>query len=89
MLVSVEFCGEEFGFGCGVFCSYGARFSFENVVIRMAKMRCPDIKLSETNRAFDIRTKWPKKCCKLSGEKARFFADRVSQKEAYRSTYYM
>lgn len=52
MLASVEFCGEKFGFGGGVFCSDGASFGFENVVIRTAKMRCPDIKFPETNRAF-------------------------------------
>ena len=34
-----------------IFCAYGARFGFENVVIRMAKMRCPDIKFLETDRA--------------------------------------
>ena len=51
MLVSVEFCGEKSGFGGGFFCAYGARFGFENVVIRMAKMRCPDIKFLETDRA--------------------------------------
>ena len=51
VLVSVEFRGAKFGFGGGVDCAYGAYFGFENVVIRMAKMRCPDIKFLETDRA--------------------------------------
>ena len=38
VLVSVEF--------------RGAKFGFENVVIRTAKMKCPDIKFPATNRAF-------------------------------------
>ena len=51
MLVSVEFCGEKFGFGGGVVCPYRARFGFKNVAIRTAKMRCPDIKFPETDSA--------------------------------------
>ena len=51
MLVSVEFCGKKFGFGGGVACADGAGFGFKNVVIKTAKMRCPDIKLSEADRA--------------------------------------
>ena len=51
MLVSVEFCGEEFGFGSGVDCAYGAGFGFEIVAIKTSEMRCPDIKFSETDRA--------------------------------------
>jgi hypothetical protein len=52
VLVSVEFCGEKFGFGGGVACADGARFGFKNVEIRTTKMRCPDIKFSETVRAY-------------------------------------
>ena len=52
MLVSVEFCGEKFGFGGGVVCSYWAGFGFEIVVIKTAEMRCSDIKSSETDRAY-------------------------------------
>lgn len=52
MLVSVEFRGEEFGFGSGVDCAYGAGFGFEIVAIKTAEMRCPDIKFSETDRAY-------------------------------------
>ncbi len=51
MLVSVEFCGEEFGFGGGFVCSYGADVGFEIVAIKIAEMRCPSIKFSETDRA--------------------------------------
>ncbi len=52
MLVSVEFCGEEFGFGGGFVCSYGADFGFEIVAIKTSEMRCPDIKSSETDRTY-------------------------------------
>ena len=52
MLVSVEFRGEKFGFGGGVVCSYGAGFGFEIVAIKTSEMRCPDIKFSETDRAY-------------------------------------
>lgn len=52
MLVSVEFRGEEFGFGGGVDCAYGAGFGFEIVAIKTAEMRCPDINFPETDRAF-------------------------------------
>ena len=52
VLVSVEFCGEKFGFGGGVVCSYGAGFGFEIVAIKTSEMRCPDIKFSETDRAY-------------------------------------